>query len=68
MSKHKCPKCGAPLSDWYIPNEPSFCGEMSDDRFRCEGHLITPKPFPQASDGCALNRTESCGYFGIWEL
>lgn len=68
ITTHKCPKCNAPLTDWYVPDLPALCSEMSDDRFQCEGHLIEPKPFPQASDGCSLNRTKSCGYFGIWEL
>lgn len=67
--KFKCPKCGAELEDFYYPDDPyAPVSEWDDDRFRCSGHLIEPLPYPQASKGCAMNRTKSCGYFGLEDL
>ncbi|OOF46586.1 hypothetical protein BKK52_11270 [Rodentibacter trehalosifermentans] len=68
-NRFKCPKCGAELEDLWV-GEPvsAFIGEWSDDRFRCHGHLIKPVPYPQASEQCAINRTKSCGYFGLEAL
>ncbi|MBN6075774.1 hypothetical protein HYE60_11070 [Aggregatibacter actinomycetemcomitans] len=65
-NKFTCPKCGAELEDW-CGIDP-FLGEWSEDRFRCNGHLISPVPFPQASEQSAVNRTKSCGYFGLEDL
>ena len=66
IKDYKCSKCGAGLEDWLDID--SFVGEWSEDRFRCNGHLISPVPFPQASEQNASNRTKSCGYFGLEEL
>lgn len=52
-----CPKCGGELSDlWDGEAVSAFVGEWSDDRFRCEGEILSvlrPKYAP------------SCGYFGL---
>ena len=68
-SNYKCPKCGAPLEDlWDGEPVSAFIGEWSEDRFRCDGHVIRPLPFPIASENCTMNRTKSCGYFGLEDL
>ena len=65
-----CPKCGGELSDcWDGEPVSAFVGEWSDDRFRCEGHLIEAKD-DVFTDGKGnriawFNRTKSCGYFGL---
>ncbi|OOF39069.1 hypothetical protein BKK56_04055 [Rodentibacter genomosp. 2] len=65
-NRFKCPKCGADLEDLWDGEPVSvFIGEWSEDRFRCNGHLIKPVPYPQASEQSAVNRTKSCGYFGL---
>ncbi|RDE96167.1 hypothetical protein DPW02_11465 [Aggregatibacter aphrophilus] len=64
----QCPKCGAPLEDWYMVGVNDFIDKWSEDRFRCNGHLIQPLPHPQASYQSAINRTKSCGYFGLEDL
>ena len=65
----QCPKCGAPLEDlWDGEPVSAFVGEWSEDRFRCNGHVIHPLPFPIANENCAMNRTKSCGYFGLEDL
>lgn len=62
----QCPKCGAELEDlWDGEPVSAFIGEWSEDRFRCNGHVIHPLPFPIASENCSMNRTRSCGYFGL---
>ncbi|HHF6615756.1 TPA: hypothetical protein ACPP68_001624 [Haemophilus influenzae] len=68
MTSYKCPKCGAELEDFYTPDYFISSSEWDDDRFRCNGHLIEPIPFPQVSKFSAVNRTKSCGYFGLEDL
>lgn len=64
-----CPKCGAELEDFYLPDdENNWVGAWDDDRFRCCGHLIKPIRFPQVSQDNPMNRTKSCGYFGLADL
>lgn len=60
-----CPKCGGELSDlWDGEAVSAFVGEWSDDRFRCEGKLVEAKD-DRWGDYVWLNRTKSCGYFGL---
>ena len=68
MTSYKCPKCGAALEEFYTPDYFISSGEWDDDRFRCNGHLIEPIPFPQVSKYSAVNRTKSCGYLGLEDL
>lgn len=63
-----CPNCGAELSDWWALAD-NFVGEWDNDRFRCEGHLKPENErFVNMSEHCSLNRTPSCGYFGLADL
>ncbi|HHF5418241.1 TPA: hypothetical protein ACPPA7_001719 [Haemophilus influenzae] len=55
MTSYKCPKCGAELEDFYTPDYFISSSEWDDDRFRCNGHLIEPIPFPQVSKFSAVN-------------
>ena len=65
----KCPKCGAPVVAWYFPNgECVMVGEEDSDRFQCCGHLIEPICYPNVSKDNPMNRTKSCGYFGLEDL
>ena len=68
ITKYKCPRCGGELSDWW-DGEPvsGFVGEWSEDRFRCEGHL-KPAKDDRLGDYVWVNRTPSCGYFGLDDL
>ncbi len=69
MSKNpKCPKCGGELEDlWDGEPVSAFVGEWSSDRFRCVG---LPKWVrnPEFGDWHWLNRTPSCGSFGLEDL
>ena len=68
-NRFKCPKCDAELEDlWDGEPVSAFVGEWSEDRFCCNGHALDPLPFPKASKDSAVNRTKSCGYFGLDDL
>lgn len=62
VTKFRCPKCGAELSDGWDGEPVSACvGEWSEDRFYCEGFTVETGPV-------RFNRTRSCGYFGLADL
>ena len=63
MTKYKCPKCGGELEDLRGEDE---WGWYEDEPFRCNGHF-TGK-YPHISRDSAMNRTKSCGYFGVEDL
>ena len=65
ITKYKCPRCGGELSDWW-DGEPvsTSIGEWSGNRFRCEGHL-KPAKDDRFGDYVWVNRTPSCGCFGL---
>lgn len=68
MTDFKCPKCGGELSDgWDGEPVSAFVGEWSDDRFRCNGKLVEAID-TRYGDYVWLNRTKSCGYFGLEDL
>lgn len=67
ITKYKCPQCGGELSDWWDGENTSSIGEWSDDRFRCEGKLVEAKD-DRFGDYVWVNRTKSCGYFGLENL
>ena len=62
------PKVRCGIRGFYTPDYFISSSEWDDDRFRCNGHLIEPIPFPQVSKYSAVNRTKSCGYFGLEDL
>lgn len=55
-----CPKCGGELEDLSINDE---WGWFVDEPYRCNGHYTGQ--FPNVSKDCSMNRTKSCGYFGL---
>ena len=65
----QCPKCGAELEDFYDEfDDWGWCAKDDAARFKCRGKLLKPKKYAWCSEDCALNRTKSCGYFGLADL
>lgn len=62
-TEYKCPKCGGEIEDLRMVDE---WGWFTDAPFHCVGHYTGR--FPEVSRDCSLNRTKSCGYFGLEEL
>ena len=69
-SNYKCPKCEAPVFDWYFPHceNPRAISKFSSSRFHCLGNLIEPRKYPELSTDHPNNRTRSCGDFGLEDL